>query len=66
MDHTNAVVKHIQKQSSDYCMLLLDTTQEEEKKKRRFSFDKRWLTKLGIEDLVKKSWAKECSMYQVA
>lgn len=68
MDHTNAVVKHIQKKSSDHCMLLLDTNQEGEKKKRRFSFYKRWLSKPSIEELVKKSWAEECygsPMYQV-
>lgn len=56
MDQTNAVVKHIKKQSSDHSMLILDTLQEKKKKRRRFYFDKRWLNKPGIEEVIRKAW----------
>lgn len=69
MDQTNVIVKHIQKQSSDHSMLILDTLQEKEKKRRRFYFDKRWLNKPKIEEVIRKAWnlyVDVSPMFQVA
>lgn len=63
------MVKHIEKQSSDHYMLILDTKPEMEIKRKRFYFDKRWISKHGVEKVVRKAWEPEClgfSMFKVA
>lgn len=62
-------MKHIEKQSSDHCMLVLDTIQNEGRKRRRFSFDKRWISKPGVEDIIRNAWTPDCfgsPIHQVA
>lgn len=48
------MVKHVQKQALDHYLLVLDTNSQKAKEKRRFCFDKRWVSKLGIEEVIKK------------
>lgn len=63
------MAKHIEKQASDHSLLLLDTNSEGRKSKRRFYFDQRWLSKEGIEEVVRNAWEAECigsPMFQVA
>lgn len=52
-ENNNAVVEHVEKHSSDHSMLVLDTNPALERKKKRFYFDKRWLGKSGIEEVIK-------------
>lgn len=69
MDHETASVQHIDRESSDHCMLILDTKPEVLRKKRRFCFDKRWIGKPGVEETVRNSWENECigsPIHQVA
>lgn len=69
VEDKKVVVQHIDRQASDHCMLILDTKPKLRKKKRRFYFDKKWIGKPGIEDIIKKSWDRECIrslMFKVA
>lgn len=59
VDNEKAVVKHIERYSSYHSMLLLDTKPDMEKKKKRFYFDKRWVDKPGIEEVIRKAWEPE-------
>lgn len=52
MENSKAVVKHIECQASDHSLLVLDTTQEQPRRKTRFYFDKLWVKKLGVDDLI--------------
>lgn len=50
-------------------MLIFDIKPNLRKKKRRFYFDKRWISKPRIEDIMKKAWDRECigsPMFKVA
>lgn len=60
MENEKARVKHINRQASYHCMLLLDTKLEVGKKKSIFYFDKRWIDKPGIEETIRKTWEVEC------
>lgn len=69
MDNEKFIVQHIDKQFSDHCMLLLDIKPELAKKKKRFYFDKRWVGKPGVEDVIRLVWESECfnsPMFKVA
>lgn len=69
VEHEKAVVQHIDRQASDHCMLILDIKPKLRKKKRRFYFDKRWIGKSRIEEIMKKAWDRECIeslMFKVA
>lgn len=69
IDHATAIVKHVERQSSDHNLLILDTKPEQGKGKARFYFDKKWVNKLRIEDIIKEAWITECKgslMFQVA
>lgn len=69
LDNDKIVVKHIEKQASDHCLLLLDTKLDEGRKKRRFYFDQRWLLKNGIEEVIREAWKPNCigsPMFKVA
>lgn len=59
LENGKARVQHIDKQASDHCMLLLDTCPAKGKKKSRFYFDKRWLTKPGLEEVIRDAWEHE-------
>lgn len=50
------IVKHVDRYSSDHCMLLLDATLELRKNKRSFYFDKQWVDKHGIKDIIRNTW----------
>lgn len=69
LDHTTAIVKYVEKQSSDHSQLILDTKPEQGRKKTRFYFDKRWVNKPGVKEVVRQAWEAECEgypMFQVA
>lgn len=69
MSNGKAVVNHLLKPASDHCLLELDTNPDEGWKKKRFCFDKRWIGKSGVEDIIKHAWEQECvgsPMFQVA
>lgn len=59
LENGKARVQHIDRQASDHCMILLDTSPERGKKKGRFCFDKRWLTKPGLEEVIRATWEQE-------
>ena len=40
-------------------MLLLDTASGKERKKKRFYFDKIWLHREGVQQVIEKAWNKE-------
>ncbi|XP_071905749.1 uncharacterized protein [Coffea arabica] len=48
--------KHLDTYASNHSMLLIDTKPGKIKKKKRFFFDKRWLQKEGITEVVKQAW----------
>lgn len=63
------MVKHVENQSSDHCMLVLDTKPTLNKKKRRFFFDKTWTEKPEVEEVVRATWEPDCigsPMFKVA
>lgn len=67
--HEKRVVKHMERQASDHCILVVDTNPEKVRTKRRFYFDKRWIDKPGVEEIIKKTWELECigsPMFKVA
>ena len=45
--------------ASDHSMLFLDIDPGKEKKKKRFYFDKRWLQREGVKQVVEGAWQKE-------
>ncbi|XP_071926179.1 uncharacterized protein [Coffea arabica] len=50
-----ATVKHIDNFGSDHSMLLIDSIPLKERRKKHFFFDKRWLKKEGVEQVIKKA-----------
>lgn len=69
VDHASAVVYHVKWKSSDHSLLILDTNPVHGKRKARFYFDKGWVNKPGIEEVVRHAWETECEgspMFQVA
>lgn len=62
-------MKHIENQSSDHSILLLDTKPVQVKRKKRFLLDKRWIDKPGVEEVVRTAWESDCfgsPMFRVA
>lgn len=55
VDHLTIVVQHVEKQSLDHSLLFLDTKPEQRIRKARFFFDKRSITKPGIEEVIRKA-----------
>ncbi|XP_071918836.1 uncharacterized protein [Coffea arabica] len=51
--------QHIDTYASDHSILSLNTHPGKEKKKKRFYFDKRWLQREGVHQVVEKAWLKE-------
>lgn len=69
IENDKAIVQHVERHTSDHCLLLLDTKPTEKKRKKRFCFDKIWLSKLEIEEVIRKAWEWDCigsPMFQVA
>lgn len=69
IENGNAIVYSVEKTASDHNLLMVDTDPAVERKKGRFYFDKRWLHKAGIEELISKAWGTKCigsTMFQVA
>ena len=59
---------HITSFASDHSILLFDTMMNHNRKKQRFYFDKRWLQKDDIRDVIRTTWEKEVEgsrMFQV-
>lgn len=52
----NAVVKHVQKQASDHCLLLLDNNYRYSNPAKRFLYDKRFLDLPNFESTVDHAW----------
>lgn len=53
-----AHVHHMEKQTSNHSLLVLETEPVVHKFKNRFCFDQRWLQRLEITEIVKKAWRK--------
>ena len=51
-----AQCKHVENLGSDHSMLLIDSCPPQGKKKKRFSFDKRWLQREGMKQVVERAW----------
>lgn len=69
MEHSKAVMKHIERQAFDHNLLILDTKPEQRRRKIRFYFDKRWVKKPKVEELIRNTWETNCEgrlMYKVA
>ncbi|XP_071909790.1 uncharacterized protein [Coffea arabica] len=49
---------HIKTHASDHSALVLDNTPLERNRRKRFFFDKRWLQRDGISDVIKEAWNK--------
>lgn len=66
MEYDKDVVMHIERQSSDYSLLILDANPNQGRRKPRFYFDKRLVHKPGIEDVVKnhRTWNVRVSNVQ--
>ncbi|CAA0806346.1 Unknown protein, partial [Striga hermonthica] len=52
----NASILTKARSGSDHSMILLTTGNKQGKTKSRFHFDKRWLSKEGIKEVVQKAW----------
>lgn len=62
-------MRHIENYFSDHSMILLDTKYDLPKCNKRFSFDKRWIRKEGVEEVIHEVWKCECygtPMFKVA
>ena len=53
-----ATCKHIDSFVLDHSLLMLDTELARLRKKKRFYFDKRWVQKEGIQQVVERAWNK--------
>ncbi|XP_027127794.2 uncharacterized protein [Coffea arabica] len=58
-DFESAKCHHIETLASDHSLLLLGTNPGIERKKKRFYFDKRWLQKEGIQQVVEQAWGRD-------
>lgn len=47
--------QHIQKEALDHCTLVLDTNPNNFRRKGRFMFNKSWVTKERVNEVIKKS-----------
>ncbi|CAI9097451.1 OLC1v1033881C1 [Oldenlandia corymbosa var. corymbosa] len=54
-----AKVTHVDRLASDHCLFFLDTDPGSLKRKSRFYFDKGWVAKNEINEIVKKAWETE-------
>ncbi|XP_027095016.2 uncharacterized protein [Coffea arabica] len=54
-----AKCQHMDTYASDHSILCLDTDPEKGKRKQRFFFDKRWLHKEGVQQVVEQAWQKD-------
>ncbi|KAK6120408.1 hypothetical protein DH2020_045888 [Rehmannia glutinosa] len=64
----NAISQVNFRSSSDHCMICLDSSPFKKPLKKRFFFDKRWLHRERIDEVVQKSWCVDFSgvpMYRV-
>ncbi|CAA0837256.1 Unknown protein, partial [Striga hermonthica] len=70
VDHLNVEVQNIFRSSFDHRLLALnDNPSSQEHRHKRFFFDKRWLKRDGIQEVVQNSWQSEQAgtpMYQVS
>ncbi|XP_071940395.1 uncharacterized protein [Coffea arabica] len=60
--------RHIDSYASDHSILLFDTTMNSSRRNKRFYFDKRWLKREDIGEVVRTAWEKETKgsrMFQV-
>lgn len=67
--YATALVHHVKRQASDHSLLILNTNPNQRRKKSRFHFDRRWVNKPRLEDVVRQAWATDCEssrMFQVA
>ncbi|CAA0813521.1 Unknown protein, partial [Striga hermonthica] len=55
-NHPHAYISTMTKASSDHSMLILHIWDSKSKRKSKFSFDKRWLTRKGVGDIMKAAW----------
>lgn len=56
LDHSTAMVQHVERHSSDHSFLIMDTHPAQSRRRVRFYFDKRWISKPGFEETVEKAW----------
>lgn len=64
----NTIVHHINKQSSNHCLILLEDQLDKPSAAKRFYFDKRFLELLDFEKTVEQAWLTPQSgtpMFQV-
>ncbi|XP_071924654.1 uncharacterized protein [Coffea arabica] len=64
----NAKCTHVKTHASDHSALLVDNTPLERNRRKRFFFDKRWLQRDGISNVIKEAWNKSAEgsrMFQV-
>ncbi|XP_071902886.1 uncharacterized protein [Coffea arabica] len=54
-----AKCQHMDTYASDHSILCLDTDPEKGKRKQRFFFDKRWLHKEGVQQVVEQAWQRD-------
>ncbi|XP_071916232.1 uncharacterized protein [Coffea arabica] len=54
-----ATYEHVEKQTSDHCLLILDTNPQKIRVKRRFYFDQRWAKDKESDTIIKKAWGLE-------
>lgn len=73
MDYTNTMKLKIELDERGSklhtSLLILNTKPKQMRRKARFNFDKKWITKLGIKEVIRRAWELECEgllMFQVA
>ena len=62
------LVRHIDNVGSDHSMVLINSNPLTKKRKKRFIFDKSWLKKEGLEQVISQAWEEEqtgSNMYKV-
>lgn len=60
LENNSVTVLHVERQTSDHNLLVLDTNPNQRKRRPRFYFDKIWLQKLGIDVLIRQVWNADC------
>ncbi|KAH0635703.1 hypothetical protein KY289_035618 [Solanum tuberosum] len=57
----NVNVQHIETEVSNHSALMLSSDAEPIRKKKRFYFDKRWIEREGVQNIISKAWSYDCN-----
>ncbi|KAH0640996.1 hypothetical protein KY285_037582 [Solanum tuberosum] len=60
----NVNVQHIEIEASDHSALMLSSDAEPIRKKKWFYFDKRWIEREEVQNIISKAWSYDCNGFE--